>query len=147
MSFLAEHGPHPGALGGEPLGKKSGHPLGYLGPGQRLLVAEGRMAAISTDDYWLDTGRPELYLQANLDLLSDRRGTPLDGVAPDAVVDPSASITRFSSRPVANWNTSPVGSSGQVVFATGAIGRGAVASSSIRTRPRKRSEPRVATTR
>jgi mannose-1-phosphate guanylyltransferase len=29
--------------------------------------------AMATDDYWLDTGRPELYLQANLDIVAGRR--------------------------------------------------------------------------
>ncbi len=36
------------------------------------MVAEGRLYAMSTDDYWLDAGTPEQYLQANLDLLDGR---------------------------------------------------------------------------
>ena len=36
------------------------------------LVAGGRLYAMATDDYWIDTGRPELYLQANLDLVNGR---------------------------------------------------------------------------
>ena len=47
------------------------------------LVADQRLAGVATDDYWLDTGRPELYLQANLDMLRGRRG-PLDGAPVDA---------------------------------------------------------------
>ena len=75
--------------------------LDLIADGQRVsieraifprLVATGGLAAVSTDDYWLDTGRPESYLQANLDLLSGLRGAPLDGVAPDADLDGSASI-------------------------------------------------------
>ena len=37
------------------------------------LVAAGRMYAMATDDYWIDAGRPELFLQANLDLVTGRR--------------------------------------------------------------------------
>ena len=48
---------------------------------------------MTTDDYWIDVGRPELLLQANLDRLAGRYDTTLhhpvsggDGVDPDAVV-------------------------------------------------------------
>jgi mannose-1-phosphate guanylyltransferase len=37
------------------------------------VVADGGLYAMATDDYWLDTGRPEYYLQANLDIASGRR--------------------------------------------------------------------------
>jgi mannose-1-phosphate guanylyltransferase len=37
------------------------------------LVAAARMYAVATDDYWIDAGRPELYLRANLDLVTGRR--------------------------------------------------------------------------
>ena len=37
------------------------------------LVAEGKLWAVATDDYWIDTGQPELYLAANLDVISGRR--------------------------------------------------------------------------
>jgi mannose-1-phosphate guanylyltransferase len=75
--------------------------LDLIGPGERVsiervtfptLVAAGRLAAVSTDDYWLDTGRPELYLQANLDLVTGVRGPAVDGIAPGAHVGPGASI-------------------------------------------------------
>lgn len=56
------------------------------------LVVADRLAAVPTDDYWLDTGRPELYLQANLDLVTGVRGPALDGVAPGADVDPTATM-------------------------------------------------------
>jgi mannose-1-phosphate guanylyltransferase len=46
------------------------------------IVADGRLFAMATDDYWLDTGRPDLYLQANLDALAGvRRGGALGGTA------------------------------------------------------------------
>lgn len=68
------------------------------------VVADGRLFAMATDDYWLDTGRPELYLQANLDLLSGVRRhdrcTPVhaaaaiavDATIDHAIVGPGASI-------------------------------------------------------
>jgi len=37
------------------------------------LVNEGRVYGVATDDYWIDTGRPDPYRQANLDLLDGRR--------------------------------------------------------------------------
>ena len=37
------------------------------------LVAAGRMYAVATDDYWIDAGRPELFLRANLDLVTGDR--------------------------------------------------------------------------
>lgn len=56
------------------------------------LVADRRLAAVATDDYWLDTGRPELYLRANLDLVTGVRGPALEGVSRDARVDDGARI-------------------------------------------------------
>jgi mannose-1-phosphate guanylyltransferase len=56
--------------------------LGRIATGRRVsierevfpaMVADGTLFAMATDDYWLDVGRPELYVQANLDLLDGRR--------------------------------------------------------------------------
>jgi mannose-1-phosphate guanylyltransferase len=57
------------------------------------LVAAGRLAAVPTDDYWLDTGRPDLYLKANLDLVTGVRGPALPGIAAGAHVDTTAAVT------------------------------------------------------
>jgi mannose-1-phosphate guanylyltransferase len=57
------------------------------------LVEEGRLYAVATEDYWLDTGRPDLYLQANLDLLAGRRSQPFQAVATGAMVADSASVS------------------------------------------------------
>lgn len=57
------------------------------------MSTEGRLAAMCTDDYWIDTGRPETYLAANLDLIDGRRRTILAAVAPQARVSPTASVT------------------------------------------------------
>jgi mannose-1-phosphate guanylyltransferase len=45
------------------------------------LVAEGSLYALSSDAYWIDSGTPALFLQANLDLLRGRRreGAPAPG--------------------------------------------------------------------
>ena len=49
------------------------------------VVAAGGLFAMATDDYWLDAGRPELYLQANLDVLRGlRRHDRCVAVHPDA---------------------------------------------------------------
>ena len=37
------------------------------------IVADGGLYAMASEDYWLDTGRPDLYLQANLDVVAGRR--------------------------------------------------------------------------
>lgn len=57
------------------------------------VVADGRLFGVATDDYWLDTGRPELYLQANLDIVSGgRRHDHCDAVHPDAMVATDAHV-------------------------------------------------------
>ena len=58
-----------------------------------LLVDDGRLFALSTDDYWIDTGRPDTFRQANFDMLDGRRRSlSCAMVAPGADVDASASI-------------------------------------------------------
>ena len=37
------------------------------------IAAAGRLFGLATDDYWIDTGQPEFYLKANLDVLSGIR--------------------------------------------------------------------------
>jgi mannose-1-phosphate guanylyltransferase len=56
------------------------------------LVADRRLGAIATDDYWIDAGRPELYLQANLDLAVGRRPVRCDPVADGADVAHDAQL-------------------------------------------------------
>ena len=58
------------------------------------LAAEGSLVGYCTQDYWLDTGRPEQYLQANTDLVAGRAGVPAIAAVPaSAHVDPSALVT------------------------------------------------------
>jgi mannose-1-phosphate guanylyltransferase len=56
--------------------------------------------AMATDDYWIDVGRPELLLQANLDRLAGRYDATMpnpvsggNGVDPDAVVAEGAALS------------------------------------------------------
>lgn len=57
------------------------------------LVDEGRLFGMSTDDYWLDAGNLEQYLQANIDLVRGvRYGTGLNGVHSRAIVDDDAIV-------------------------------------------------------
>jgi mannose-1-phosphate guanylyltransferase len=59
-----------------------------------ILAAEGSLVGHSTNDYWLDTGRPEQYLQANTDLVIGRPGVTSPSCAPDdAHVADSATVT------------------------------------------------------
>jgi mannose-1-phosphate guanylyltransferase len=66
------------------------------------LAAEGVLFALPTDDYWLDAGRPDQYLAANLDLLSGaRRQGPAPAIADGAVVngaDVKASVVGRGAR-------------------------------------------------
>lgn len=75
--------------------------LDRMPEGQRLsveravfpaVVADGRLAAMATEDYWIDTGRPDTYLRANLDLIDGTRSLILSSVGPQAHVHPSASV-------------------------------------------------------
>jgi mannose-1-phosphate guanylyltransferase len=53
------------------------------------LVGEGRLYAMASDAYWLDTGTPAQYLKANLDLVE---GSAL--VEPGSTVAPTARVCR-----------------------------------------------------
>lgn len=58
-----------------------------------VIVADGGVFAMATDDYWIDTGRPDTYRQANLDVLAGRRRFDEgEAVAPSAVVGQRVSL-------------------------------------------------------
>jgi len=57
------------------------------------MVTEGVLAAMPTQDYWIDTGRPDTYLQANLDLIDGSRSLILSSVGANSLIASSASIT------------------------------------------------------
>lgn len=95
------------------------------------IVADGRLYALATDDYWIDTGRPELYLAANLHLLGGLRThdrcDPVDAAAeldPTAVVHESVVAAGASVGPQVVLERSVV--LGGARIATGAIVRDSV---------------------
>ncbi len=77
--------------------------LDHIPAGQKLsierstfpaIVGTGGLFAFATDDYWIDTGTPELYLQANLDIAASRRpNDTCHAVADGAFVAATATIT------------------------------------------------------
>jgi mannose-1-phosphate guanylyltransferase len=56
------------------------------------LVDDGSLFAVQADDYWIDAGTPETYLQAQLDLIAGRRPEQPPAVARDAQVAGDASV-------------------------------------------------------
>lgn len=113
--------------------------LDLIEPGRRVsverdtfpaLAAASRLAAVATDDYWIDAGRPELYLQVNLDLVRGVRGEPDVGVHAESRVDPAATVVESVVEPgaVVEAGAEVVSS---VVLAGARIARGARVSSSI----------------
>ena len=59
------------------------------------IAADGSLAAMVSDSYWLDTGTPQQYLAANLDILEGRRASAKvvdDIAASSAAVHPDARI-------------------------------------------------------
>jgi mannose-1-phosphate guanylyltransferase len=53
-----------------------------------LLVEQGSLYAVASDAYWIDTGTPETYVQANLDLIGPA------GLVDGAVIEPGAVVER-----------------------------------------------------
>jgi mannose-1-phosphate guanylyltransferase len=58
------------------------------------MAAAGTLYAWPGATYWLDTGTPEQYLQAQIDLLAGVRGGGVEGVDPSAKVSPEATVER-----------------------------------------------------
>jgi mannose-1-phosphate guanylyltransferase len=58
------------------------------------MVADGSLYALQAEDYWVDAGTPETYLQVQLDLIDGTRGEPLQAVADDATVSETATVER-----------------------------------------------------
>ena len=77
--------------------------IGRIASGRRVsveretfpqLVEASTLFAWPGDTYWIDTGTPRNYLQAQLDLLDGVRGTPLNGVESTALVGVDAKVER-----------------------------------------------------
>ena len=62
------------------------------------LAAAGTLFAMPDEAYWLDTGTPQAYLQANIDILTGRDGRVVSNVVngswrhPSATIEPSSSL-------------------------------------------------------
>jgi mannose-1-phosphate guanylyltransferase len=56
------------------------------------LVADGTLFAMATNDYWIDAGRPDTYVQANCDIAAQLRNSADSAVHADAVVAGSAIV-------------------------------------------------------
>ena len=61
------------------------------------MAAAGSLYAVQSDAYWIDTGTPEAYVQAQLDLASGRRGVERPAIAATATVEAGAVIGDKSS--------------------------------------------------
>lgn len=94
------------------------------------MVADGTLFAMATDDYWIDTGRPETYLQANLDVLLGRRSFGCEALAEGAVVASDAVITDSLVATGARVGPGAV-VTGSVLLAGSEVAAGAVVSSSL----------------
>jgi mannose-1-phosphate guanylyltransferase len=57
------------------------------------LVADGTLFATAGATYWIDTGTPQEYVRAQIDLLDGTAGAPLEGIEPGAQVHPDANVT------------------------------------------------------
>jgi mannose-1-phosphate guanylyltransferase len=58
------------------------------------MAAAGSLYARADGCYWIDTGTPCEYIQAQLDLLDGVRGAPVGGIHPDAEVAADAAVKR-----------------------------------------------------
>lgn len=58
------------------------------------MVADGTLYAMDGHTYWIDTGTPAKYLQAQIDLLRGERGEKVQGVHPGARIEEGAIVAR-----------------------------------------------------
>jgi len=93
------------------------------------IARDGRFHSLATDDYWIDAGRPDLYRQANLDLVNGRRAEVCDPIAPGARVAATARVVdSVIDDAEVGADATVVGS---VVLSGAMIGAGAVVEDSI----------------
>jgi mannose-1-phosphate guanylyltransferase len=94
------------------------------------MVADGVLFAMAGDTYWIDTGTPAKYLQAQMDLLRGMRGAPIDGIHPSAQIAIDAQVARSV---VGAGATVEAGAQvrGSVVMAGARVGAGAVVERAI----------------
>jgi len=94
-----------------------------------VLVERAPLFAHPTDDYWLDAGRPESYLRANLDLIGGKRRDRDTTVHASATVASDATVrdSVVGAQAVIEPGASVVGS---VIFPGARVGAGARVSGS-----------------
>jgi mannose-1-phosphate guanylyltransferase len=92
------------------------------------VASEGRLFAWCTEDYWIDTGRPELYRQANLDAVNGGRAVHETALAADARVDGDVDSSVLGVRVVVQAGAQVRGS---VLLAGCEVGEGATVTDSI----------------
>jgi mannose-1-phosphate guanylyltransferase len=94
------------------------------------VAADGRFFSLATEDYWIDAGRPDLYLRANLDLLDGRRRERCEPIAPGALVAPGAAVAESV---ICERASVAAGArvTGSVILPGAVIGVGAVVEASI----------------
>ena len=93
------------------------------------MAAEGCLHAMRSSAYWIDTGTPEAYIRAQLDLVDGTRGD-LPAVHPSATVDPSAEVQR--SIVMAGATVGPGAHLlNSIVMDGGRVGAGAVVADSV----------------
>jgi mannose-1-phosphate guanylyltransferase len=94
------------------------------------LVEDASLYAVQSDAYWIDTGTPETYLRAQLDLIGGRRPHLPAAVDPSVVIHPSASVrdSVIGAAAVVGEDASIVGST---VMPGAVVGTGAVVDGSI----------------
>jgi mannose-1-phosphate guanylyltransferase len=89
------------------------------------IVADGALYAMPTDDYWIDTGKPDLYLTANLDVLAGSRAHDrCDPVHTDAAVGLDVRVESSLVGPAATVGAGAV-LQRSVVLAGATVGAGA----------------------
>jgi mannose-1-phosphate guanylyltransferase len=101
------------------------------------LAGRGALYALASDDYWLDVGRPELFRQANVDLLDGRYDTDLPnlvaatgGIDPAAAVAPGAMVSHSVVAPgVAVGSGTRV--TGSVLLAGSSVGKDVIVEDSV----------------
>ena len=89
------------------------------------LVRDRSLFALDDECYWIDTGTPETYIQAQIDLTEGLRGEPLPGIDGTAVVDRAATVRRSVVGPGATIEAGAV-VEGAIVLAGATVRTGAV---------------------
>ena len=94
------------------------------------LVRDRSLFALDDECYWIDTGTPETYIQAQIDLTEGLRGEPVPAVDATATVDPAATVRRSVVGPGATVEAGAV-VEGAILLAGATVRSGAVVDTSV----------------